>query len=97
MARQTDSVMQRLQVGLVGLLVVLLFVSIANMLIDRADSPGKPVGPAQSNNSGVTSDSQTPPNASILEIGVTPVVPEKPSGKTPPVADTKAVPPPAVP
>ena len=42
MARPAQSAVQRIQVGLLGLVAVLLFVSIANMILDRADSNMKP-------------------------------------------------------
>ena len=35
MVEQRQSAMQRIQVGLIGLVVVLLFVSLANMVLDR--------------------------------------------------------------
>ena len=36
MARPAESAMQRIQVGLIGLLTVLLFVWVANLVLDRA-------------------------------------------------------------
>ena len=36
MAQQRETAMQRIQVGVVGLVMVLLFVSLANMVLDRA-------------------------------------------------------------
>jgi hypothetical protein len=78
MARTTESAVQRLQVGLVGLLVVLLFVSLANMLIDRADSPEKTAAQTEAaKQGGDKAATDQPP----VEIGVTPVMPEQPDAK----------------
>jgi hypothetical protein len=77
MARNTESAVQRLQVGLVGLLVVLLFVSLANMLIDRADSPQKSAEQIDAAKKG----GQAVPDQPPVEIGVTPVMPEKADAK----------------
>jgi hypothetical protein len=85
MARTTESAVQRLQVGLVGLLVVLLFVSLANMLMDRADSPETPAEQAEAAKQG--GDDATPDQPPV-EIGVTPVMPEQadPKAKQPSAA-----------
>ena len=74
MARTTESAVQRLQVGLVGLLVVLLFVSLANMLIDRADRPDKTAAQAEAAKQG---GDKAGPDQPPVEIGVTPVMPEQ--------------------
>jgi hypothetical protein len=79
MARNTESAVQRLQVGLVGLFVVLLFVSLASMLIDRADSPGKS---AEQQAEAAKQGGEAVPDQPPVEIGVTPVMPEQ--------SDTKA-------
>lgn len=70
MVRSTDSAVQRLQVGLIGLLVVLLFVSLASMLTDRAGGPQKPAATTE-----VTKKADDEP---VVDMGVTPVVPEQP-------------------
>lgn len=78
MVRNSDSAIKRLQVGLIGLLAVLLFVSLASMLTGRADGSGKAgvsAGSVQANTpAGVKNDKDEP----VVEMGVTPVVPEQP-------------------
>jgi hypothetical protein len=77
MARKTESAVQRLQVGIVGLLVVLLFVSLASMLSDNADNPSKTAtADAVKNGTSVEGKSTDEP---LVELGVTPVVPEQPA------------------
>jgi hypothetical protein len=83
MARNTESAVQRLQVGLIGLLIVLVFVSIANMLIDRSESPSEAVGQGAAPNGGAVAGGKTDTDEPLVEIGVTPVVPEDPDGKAP--------------
>lgn len=84
MVRNTDSAIQRLQVGLVGLLVVLIFVSIANMLSDGADAGAKSTAAETAQNApdGGKAVTEEP----LGELGVTPVVtePEKLPAKAPP-------------
>jgi hypothetical protein len=70
MGRNSDSAIQRLQVGLIGLLAVLVFVSIASMLSGRAGSDGKAAVDA--------SKPVEKSNEPLVETGVTPVVPEQP-------------------
>lgn len=71
MVEQRQSAMQRIQVGLVGLVVVLLFVSLANMVLDRvtggADKAALPEG------SVAAAEKETPPDEPLAELGVTPV------------------------
>jgi hypothetical protein len=78
MVRSSDSAIKRLQVGLIGLLAVLLFVSLASMLTGRADGPGKAdttAGSAQATSpTGTKNDKDEP----VVEMGVTPIVPEQP-------------------
>ena len=71
MARPAQSAVQRIQVGLLGLLTVLLFVSIANMVLDRADN-GLQTQPA-STATGPQAESQ-PKDEPLAELGVTPSV-----------------------
>lgn len=74
MARSNDSAIQRLQVGLVGLMVVLLFVSVASMILDGADDPEKTTAAqAAGGESGKVADGEP-----LVELGVTPVVPDQP-------------------
>lgn len=89
MAEMKQSATQRIQVGIVGLMVVLLFVSLANMAIDRGDTnqaaevqqgalPTGTVG---------TSDDKVK-DEPLAELGVTPVAPDakKTNNKTAPPA-----------
>jgi hypothetical protein len=78
MARTDESAVQRLQVGLVGLLAVLIFVSIASMILSRTDSPSQPV---EASENGAMPGEEAPKEAPV-ELGVTPVVPEQ-TEKTP--------------
>ena len=71
MARPAQSAVQRIQVGLLGLLTVLLFVSIANMILDRADD-GLNTAPA-STATGQQAEPQ-PKDEPLAELGVTPSV-----------------------
>jgi uncharacterized membrane protein len=75
MAEQRHSAMQRIQVGIIGLFVVLLFVSLANMVIDRVTS-------GQSSNAGSNTDlaagsEDETPDEPLAELGVTPVAKEE--------------------
>jgi hypothetical protein len=70
MAQKRESALQRIQVGVIGLVVVLLFVSLANMLMDSAiigDS-----GPQR----GLTETifQEKAPDEPLAELGVAPVV-----------------------
>lgn len=70
-----QSALQRIQVGLIGLVVVLLFVSLANMVLDRvADAPTISEVPGQG---GLTSDAEAVPDEPLAELGVTPVAKEE--------------------
>jgi hypothetical protein len=94
MVRSTDSAIQRLQVGLVGLLVVLLFVSIANMLSDGAGSGSKSTS-TDGAQAGQADGKQPVVEEPLGELGVTPVVPEQPAKqpeKTPAAAPAKTQP-----
>ncbi len=74
MARSNESAIQRLQVGLVGLLVVLLFVSVASMILDGADNPAQTTT-AQKSGSGANAKAGS--EEPLVELGVTPVVPDQ--------------------
>ncbi len=73
MARPNESAVQRIQVGVLGLLVVLLFVYIANLILDRV-VPSQP----QSIDSypKIEAQSDKPKDEPLAELGVTPVVEE---------------------
>ncbi len=73
MARTDESAVQRLQVGLVGLLAVLIFVSIASMILNRADGPTQPVSATENGGAADGKDGGEP----LVELGVTPMVPEQ--------------------
>ena len=77
MARSNDSAIQRLQVGLVGLMVVLLFVSVASMILDGAVDPAKTAAQAAGGENGKATGEEP-----LVELGVTPVVPEQPEKQT---------------
>jgi hypothetical protein len=85
MMRNPDSAIQRLQVGLVGLLIVLIFVSLANMLSAGADSGVKSTASGATANGGDGGKAVT--EEPLGELGVTPVVTEQPDkqpSKAPP-------------
>ena len=73
MARSNDSAIQRLQVGLVGLVVVLLFVSVASMILDGADHSAKTAAAQTTGGQNGKANDEEP----LVELGVTPVVPEQ--------------------
>ena len=74
MVEQRQSALQRIQVGLVGLVVVLLFVSLANMVLDRVtDAPAVSEAPGMS---GSSNPGSVAPAEPLAELGVTPVAKE---------------------
>lgn len=87
MVEQRQSAMQRIQVGLIGLVVVLLFVSLATMVLERVtDVPtgGETVGSTsvvvgEPDKAGV-------PDEPLAELGVTPVANEDSATKGMPSA-----------
>jgi hypothetical protein len=85
MVEPRQSAMQRIQVGLVGLVVVLLFVSLANMVLDRvADGSSVSEDPATANTGS------TLPDEPLAELGVTPVAADEaapPSQSNPPATN----------
>lgn len=83
MVEQRQSAMQRIQVGLIGLVVVLLFVSLANMVLDRvADTPS---GATSANEQAATANTEPMPDEPLAELGVTPVTnEEEATSDTPP-------------
>jgi hypothetical protein len=71
MVEQRQSAMQRIQVGLVGLVVVLLFVSLANMVLDRVTGAADPASRPENGTTAVAKE--VPPDEPLAELGVTPV------------------------
>lgn len=70
-----QSALQRIQVGLIGLVVVLLFVSIANMALEKAGiSQGSAPSGGGITGTEIATEAKKAPNAPLAELGVTPVV-----------------------
>lgn len=63
--------MQRIQVGVIGLVVVLLFVSLANMVLDRVTGGQSATGLPE--NEAIVADDEQLPDEPLAELGVTPV------------------------
>lgn len=92
MVEPRQSGIQRIQVGLVGLVVVLLFVSLANMVLDRvADAPQDGSLSSEALTAG---DIEATPDEPLAELGVTPVTNEEEKAKAepPPAANMQQVP-----
>ena len=70
MVEQKQSAIQRIQVGLVGLVVVLLFVTLANMVLDRVSDGPQTGGVPEA--APLTTEKDEP----LAELGVTPVAKE---------------------
>ena len=71
MVEQRQSAMQRIQVGVIGLVVVLLFVTLASMVLDRV-SDGPQAG-GMPETSPVADNKDQTPDEPLAELGVTPV------------------------
>ena len=71
MVEQRQSAMQRIQVGVIGLVVVLLFVTLASMVLDRV-SDGPQAG-GMPETSPVADNKNQTPDEPLAELGVTPV------------------------
>lgn len=71
MVEQRQSAIQRIQVGVVGLVVVLLFVTLANMVLDRVSDGPQAGGTA--NSAPVVAGDDATPDEPLAELGVTPV------------------------
>jgi hypothetical protein len=73
-----QSAVQRIQVGLIGLVTVLLFVSIANVISDRSSSDAR--GPQQTKTSASAdaAKSEQRQDEPLAELGVAPAVSEQP-------------------
>ncbi len=74
MAEQKQSAIQRIQVGLVGLVVVLLFVTLANMVLDRVSDGPQTGGIPDA--APLIADKDKTPDEPLAELGVTPVAKE---------------------
>jgi hypothetical protein len=74
MVEQKQSAIQRIQVGLVGLFVVLLFVTLANMVLDRVSDAPQTGGVPEA--TPLIADKDATPDEPLAELGVTPVAKE---------------------
>ena len=75
MARSNVSALQRIQVGVLGLLAVLLFVYIANLILERVPSRNASTAVEGAPAAGGPAKLKDEP---LAELGVTPVVEENP-------------------
>lgn len=71
MVEQKQSAIQRIQVGVIGLVVVLLFVTLANMVLDRV-AEGPQTG-GMPTTAPLVADKDNTPDEPLAELGVTPV------------------------
>jgi hypothetical protein len=79
------SAMQRIQVGLVGLVIVLLFVSLANLVMDRvAQSSIQATGQGGLTGTEIASQPEKPKAEPLAELGVAPVIEEVQAAKQSP-------------
>lgn len=94
MVEPRQSATQRIQVGIIGLVVVLLFVSLANMVLDRVT--GGPNNAAASESAVLAEDQEAMPDEPLAELGVTPVATEDKEAKAleAPAQNIRQVPPP---
>jgi predicted lipid-binding transport protein (Tim44 family) len=80
-----QSAVQRIQVGLIGLVIVLLFVSIANVMSDRTSSAAAGSPQAKVNAAADAAKSEQRQDEPLAELGVAPAVSEQPqTAKTKP-------------
>lgn len=93
MVEQRQSAMQRIQVGLVGLVVVLLFVSLANMVLDRV-SDGQQTS-VTTDGGTIAAETDETPDEPLAELGVTPVAKDDETAKAleAPAQNIRQVPP----
>lgn len=88
MVEHRQSAIQRIQVGLVGLVIVLLFVTLANMVLDRVSESPQMGGTSDAVT--VAGDKDKTPDEPLAELGVTPVAKdesvERPVGQGQPAA-----------
>jgi len=79
MAQTRGIAMQRIQIGGAGLVIVLLFVSLASMVLNKADEGGTATTAAAGEGENdalvgaITTDEETP-DEPLADLGVTPVV-----------------------
>jgi hypothetical protein len=73
-----QSAVQRIQVGLIGLVTVLLFVSIANMVFDRTSSTADGPQQAKVNAAADAAKPEQRQDEPLAELGVAPAVSEQP-------------------
>ena len=79
MAEMKQSATQRIQVGLIGLVIVLLFVSLANMALEKAnEEPPQPVAHHAIPAGMPPTENEAAPGEPLAELGVTPVAKENP-------------------
>lgn len=76
MVEQRQSAMQRIQVGLIGLVVVLLFVSLATMVLERVADVPTGAGTVSTSVIVEEPDKAGVPDEPLAELGVTPVANE---------------------
>jgi hypothetical protein len=79
MVEPRQSAMQRIQVGVIGLVVVLLFVSLANMVLDRVTGGSQVDAPL--NGEVVAAGQEAMPDEPLAELGVTPVAKDDETAK----------------
>lgn len=84
MVEQKQSAIQRIQVGVVGLVVVLLFVTLATMVLDRVSDSAQVPGAMEA--TPITEVKDETPDEPLAELGVTPVA--KDESATPPKSAT---------
>jgi hypothetical protein len=77
-----SEVLQRLQVGAIGLIAVLLFVTIANVIVDNAADEESGLAKAQPEAviDGIA-EAATPPQEPLVELGVAPATPSEEPAK----------------
>ena len=80
MAQAKQAIMQRIQVGVVGLVIVLLFVSMANVMNNRAVETKVAEGDTQ-DAAMSPHDEDGLPDEPMAELGVAPVTEDKPTKK----------------
>jgi hypothetical protein len=75
MVEGRDTAIQRIQVGVIGLVVVLLFVSLANMILDRAADTNLAAGAtADAAAAETATQDANAPDEPLAELGAAPVV-----------------------
>lgn len=79
MVEQRQSAIQRIQVGLVGLVIVLLFVTLANMILDRVGESAQMGGSPDT--ATADGDANKTPDEPLAELGVTPVAKDESQGR----------------